>query len=133
MSHPLLTDLLRPLYHLESQVKAMSLQRLEFEALTDHTDIVTPGGRFYKDPSAFAINHYSQSTETARVGTASLRNRNGMLSQQQHYGKRFVVAHCASPSLLVSSFLFQCSISATTAKSPTSPVHARAAWPVRRK
>jgi hypothetical protein len=75
MSHPLLTDLLRPLYHLESQVKAMSLQRLEFEALTDHTDIVTPGGRFYKDPSAFAINHYSQSRETACMLCCRLQPR----------------------------------------------------------
>jgi len=75
MSHPLLTDLLRPLYHLESQVKAMSLQRLEFEALTDHTDIVTPGGRFYKDPSAFAINHYSQRREPACMLCCRLQPR----------------------------------------------------------
>ena len=58
MQHVLLTDLLRPLYHLENQVRAMALQRLEFEALTDHTDIITPGGRFYQDPAGFSANFF---------------------------------------------------------------------------
>ena len=58
MQHLLLTDLLRPLFHLESQVRMMSVQRLEFEALTDHVDIVSPEGRFYQNPEGFAVNHY---------------------------------------------------------------------------
>ena len=58
MQHPLLTDLLRPMYHMESEVRQLSLQRLEFEALTDHVDIVSPEGRYYQNPEEFAYQHY---------------------------------------------------------------------------
>lgn len=58
MQHALLTPILRPFYHLESQVRAMSMQRLEFEEMTNHVDIVTPEGRFYQKPEEFAVDHY---------------------------------------------------------------------------
>ena len=58
MQHELLVEQLRPFYLLEDQVRQMSLQRLTFESLLDHVDIVNPTGRFYRDPEGFALDHY---------------------------------------------------------------------------
>nr|CAB3264102.1 E3 ubiquitin-protein ligase MYCBP2 [Phallusia mammillata] len=59
ISHPALESVLKPLRELMQEVKRKALQRLEYEGLKECESITTVGGKFYKDPTGFALNKYA--------------------------------------------------------------------------
>lgn len=59
INHPSLEQLLQPIATLYEDVKKKALLRLEYEKLHQCDAIVKPGGRFYGDPVAFAMERYA--------------------------------------------------------------------------
>jgi hypothetical protein len=57
--HPAFEDLLLGYQTLFRKVMLKALERLRFEKMDRDAQIVMPGGRFYRDPSAFALHHYA--------------------------------------------------------------------------
>ncbi|ODN02467.1 E3 ubiquitin-protein ligase MYCBP2 [Orchesella cincta] len=59
IAHALLDDLLNPIRELFDDVKRKALMRLEYEGLNTAEGIVSPGGRYFQDPSGFAMDRYA--------------------------------------------------------------------------
>lgn len=59
INHIALELYLKPLRELMQEVKRKALQRLEYEGLKECESITTVGGKFYKDPTGFALNKYA--------------------------------------------------------------------------
>jgi len=59
MEHPVLSEILAPIHSLLDDVKRKALMRLEYEGLHKAEAITAPGGRFYNDPAAFAMDRYA--------------------------------------------------------------------------
>ena len=59
VSHELLNSIIEPFLVLEKKVKTKAYDRLRFEGLDNDKAITVPGGRFYKDPSGFALHHFA--------------------------------------------------------------------------
>lgn len=59
INHPALENYLQPLRDLMSEVERKAQQRLEYEGLSECESITTTGGRFYKDPTGFALSKYA--------------------------------------------------------------------------
>nr|XP_022909947.1 E3 ubiquitin-protein ligase MYCBP2 isoform X2 [Onthophagus taurus] len=59
IEHPGLKDLLLPTQNLFKDVKRKALMRLEYEGLHTSEPILTPGARFFNDPSGYAMDRYA--------------------------------------------------------------------------
>uniref|UniRef100_H2YTX0 RCR-type E3 ubiquitin transferase n=1 Tax=Ciona savignyi TaxID=51511 RepID=H2YTX0_CIOSA len=59
INHPSLEKYLLKIHDLMSQVKRKALQRLEYEGLNECESITLAGGRFYQNPTGFALNKYA--------------------------------------------------------------------------
>jgi len=59
INHDALGKYLQPLRELLAEVKKKALQRLEYEGLKECELITAPGGKFYKDPTGFALSKYA--------------------------------------------------------------------------
>ncbi|CAG0913072.1 unnamed protein product [Notodromas monacha] len=59
MEHPALADLLEPIRTLFDDVQRKALMRLRYEGLDKCESITAPGGRFFDDPSGFAMDRYA--------------------------------------------------------------------------
>eukprot|EP00466_Bigelowiella_natans_P007035 jgi/Bigna1/70062/fgenesh1_pg.10_\ len=58
MRHESLSPALEPFLKLRARIKGLALDRLKYERLEDHKEILDKGGRFYQDPSAFAMHYF---------------------------------------------------------------------------
>ncbi len=58
-AHPLLKPVLARHLELERRVGDMAVARLAFEGMEGDPAIALPGGRFFRDPRAFAMHHFS--------------------------------------------------------------------------
>nr|XP_026691648.1 E3 ubiquitin-protein ligase MYCBP2 [Ciona intestinalis] len=59
IKHSSLAKYLNKIEDLMSQVKRKALQRLEYEGLNECESITAVGGRFYQNPTGFALNKYA--------------------------------------------------------------------------
>jgi len=59
MEHPALLRMQRKVTVLRESIERLAAQRLEYENLSKHKDIVDENGRFYKDPLGFAMNRFA--------------------------------------------------------------------------
>jgi len=61
ISHWALADLTDPINKLEATLRDLATQRLRFEGLDKDPAIVTPGGRWFGNPTGFAMDRFSYS------------------------------------------------------------------------
>ncbi|XP_034938609.1 E3 ubiquitin-protein ligase MYCBP2-like isoform X2 [Chelonus insularis] len=59
MEHSTLEEHLMSIQDLYADVKRKALMRLEYEGLHKAEAVITPGGRYYKDPAAYAMDRYA--------------------------------------------------------------------------
>lgn len=59
IEHERLQDLLQPLQNLYADVQRKARMRLEYEGLMHHSDITTPGAKYYHDPTGYAMEKYA--------------------------------------------------------------------------
>lgn len=56
MGHPALRDLLDPLVELREDVRRKAMVRLEYDGLAQCSQVMAPGGPYFNDPAAFAMD-----------------------------------------------------------------------------
>jgi hypothetical protein len=56
---PVLKSILTPILTLYDRVKTMALQRLDYEGLSKHKDITEVGGKYFQNPTEFAMTNFS--------------------------------------------------------------------------
>lgn len=59
INHVAFEEILRPFIVLEQKVKVKALERLKFEGLNSDKAIISPDGRYYGDPTGFALHHFA--------------------------------------------------------------------------
>ncbi|XP_063987126.1 E3 ubiquitin-protein ligase MYCBP2 isoform X2 [Diachasmimorpha longicaudata] len=59
MEHPTLTENLTSIKELYTDVRRKALMRLEYEGLHKADAVTAPGGRYYQDPAAYAMDRYA--------------------------------------------------------------------------
>ncbi|XP_074101339.1 MYC binding protein highwire isoform X2 [Cotesia typhae] len=59
IEHPTLVDQLTSIKELYTDVKRKALMRLEYEGLHKAEAVTAPGGRYHKDPAAYAMDRYA--------------------------------------------------------------------------
>ncbi len=57
--HPACAALLAPHLQLEAKVISKAMERLKLEGLQEDKAIVSPGGRYHRQPEAFAMHHFA--------------------------------------------------------------------------
>jgi len=59
IEHPSLTEELKPILALRDDIEGKALQRLEFENLKNEQDIISPTGRYFKNPAGYAMDRFA--------------------------------------------------------------------------
>ncbi|XP_011315230.1 E3 ubiquitin-protein ligase MYCBP2 isoform X2 [Fopius arisanus] len=59
MEHPTLTEHLTSIKELYTDVRRKALMRLEYEGLHKAEAVIAPGGRYYQNPTAYAMDRYA--------------------------------------------------------------------------